>query len=84
MPALIVNETKMKLMSFYLCQAPLRRTLPLSQQFFFSIFEYFLGVRFTRLQMETLEEVFKRVHFTEIDLEDSYLDEAVSLFNLLI
>ncbi len=46
--------------------------------FFFS-----LGLRLSRLQIETLEEVFRRVHFREVDLEDTYLDEPVSSSHLV-
>ncbi|KAL7063403.1 hypothetical protein AAHC03_0444 [Spirometra sp. Aus1] len=44
------------------------------------------GVRFSRLQVETLEEVFRRVHFREIDLEEAYLDEpsATALFDIML
>ncbi|VDL88799.1 unnamed protein product [Schistocephalus solidus] len=44
------------------------------------------GVRFSRLQVETMEEVFRRVHFREIDLEDAYLDDssATALFDIML
>lgn len=40
---------------------------------------YFQGIRLSRFQVETLEEVFRRVQFRKVDLEDAFLDDAVSL-----
>ena len=40
------------------------------------------GIRLSRLQVETLEEVFRRVHFQEVDLEETFLDEPVNAFLL--
>uniref|UniRef100_A0A5K3FA67 Leucine-rich repeat-containing protein 34 n=2 Tax=Mesocestoides corti TaxID=53468 RepID=A0A5K3FA67_MESCO len=44
------------------------------------------GIRLTRFQVETLEEVFRRVYFQEVDLEDTYLDEAsaTALFDMML
>ncbi|VUZ41977.1 unnamed protein product, partial [Hymenolepis diminuta] len=44
------------------------------------------GIRLNRYQVETLEEVFRRVHFHEIDLEDTFLDEpsATALFDMML
>ncbi|VDK34163.1 unnamed protein product [Taenia asiatica] len=36
------------------------------------------GIKLSRFQIETLEEVFRRVHFQEVDLEDTFLDEAAN------
>ena len=40
----------------------------------------FSGIRINRLQVETLEEVFRRVQFQEVDLEETFLDEPVNDF----
>ncbi|VDO03420.1 unnamed protein product [Rodentolepis nana] len=44
------------------------------------------GIRLNRYQIETLEEVFRRVHFQEVDLEDTFLDEpsATALFDMML
>ncbi|KAM7540852.1 hypothetical protein Aperf_G00000039478 [Anoplocephala perfoliata] len=44
------------------------------------------GIRMSRHQVETLEEVFRRVHFQEVDLEDTFLDEpsATALFDMML
>lgn len=44
------------------------------------------GVRLSRLQVETLEEIFRRVHFRELDFENICLDDqsAVALFDMLL
>nr|CDS16501.1 leucine rich repeat containing protein 68 [Echinococcus granulosus] len=47
---------------------------------------YLRGIKLTRFQIETLEEVFRRVHFQEVDLEDTFLDEAsaTALFDMML
>ncbi|KAL5967119.1 Protein phosphatase 1 regulatory subunit 37 [Taenia solium] len=44
------------------------------------------GIKLSRFQIETLEEVFRRVHFQEVDLEDTFLDEAsaTALFDMML
>ncbi|CAH8841153.1 unnamed protein product [Trichobilharzia szidati] len=44
------------------------------------------GIRLNRFHIETMEEIFRRVHFREIDLEHTFLDEqsASSLFDMLL
>ncbi|OON18018.1 leucine Rich repeat-containing domain protein [Opisthorchis viverrini] len=44
------------------------------------------GIRLNRLQVETLEEIFRRVHFRELDFEGTYLDDqsAVAFFDMLL
>ncbi|CAL8085785.1 unnamed protein product [Calicophoron daubneyi] len=44
------------------------------------------GIHLNRLQVETLEEIFRRVHFRELDFENTYLDDpsAVALFDMLL
>ncbi|CDS41290.1 leucine rich repeat containing protein 68 [Echinococcus multilocularis] len=47
---------------------------------------YLRGIKLSRFQIETLEEVFRRVHFQEVDLEDTFLDEAsaTALFDMML
>ncbi|VDM34385.1 unnamed protein product, partial [Hydatigera taeniaeformis] len=44
------------------------------------------GTKLSRFQIETLEEVFRRVHFQEVDLEGTFLDEAsaTALFDMML
>ncbi|KAA3673477.1 protein phosphatase 1 regulatory subunit 37 [Paragonimus westermani] len=44
------------------------------------------GIRLNRLQVETLEEIFRRVHFRKLDFEGAYLNEqsAIAFFDMLL
>ncbi|KAL3312718.1 hypothetical protein Ciccas_008689, partial [Cichlidogyrus casuarinus] len=44
------------------------------------------GLKISNSQMEALEEIFKRVHFKELDLEDCVLDDSTTaiLFDILL
>ncbi|TPP67558.1 Protein phosphatase 1 regulatory subunit 37 [Fasciola gigantica] len=44
------------------------------------------GIRLSRSHVETLEEIFRRVHFRELDFEGTFLDDqsAVALFDMLL
>ncbi|KAA0200217.1 putative leucine rich repeat-containing [Fasciolopsis buskii] len=44
------------------------------------------GIRLNRSHVETLEEIFRRVHFRELDFEGTFLDDqsAVALFDMLL